>query len=244
MKRLLVSLALSLAACSAAPAFMPAPRLITPRIDDNGPCAGSVIQLKHAQLYSDQNNAWSLIAEATNMRVDNFEIVMVCITASLKDGSQTSEQQFIGAGLRSYETLPFRLLLRNNLSQAERVTIAAQPFPIASTQLAPASAATSRRDFVYSIAQIDGNVHSPQRIAGWLRNNELQPMANVHLIIGLYDSNGALVGVANGIAADIAPIAPGGVVSFTATTNMLLAPIAQASVLIEGEPAQETVRKP
>ena len=237
MKHLLASLALLLASCSASP-FIRAPRLITPRIDDTDACAGSQIQLRQAQLYSDQNGKWSLIAEAANRRVDIFEIVMVCITVENKDGSQANEQQFIGAGLRSYEALPFRLLLQNNLDQAERVTIAAQPFPDAPTNAMPAVNERGRRGFVYSINAWKSAVYSPLRIEGWLRNNEPQPMTNVRLIIGLYDSGGRLVGVADGMAADVAPVAPHGVVSFTATTNMLLAPIAAASVLIEGEPAK------
>lgn len=236
MRRLLASLALLLASCSTASPFVPAPRLITPRIDDTDACAGSQIQLHQAQLYSDQKGKWSLIAEATNMRVDVFEIVMVCITVEMKDGSQASEQQFIGAGLRSYETLPFRLLLQNNLDQAERVTIAAQPFPDVPTNAVPAINEQGRRKFIYCFTQLHSETYLPMRIEGWLRNNEPQPMTNVRLIIGLYDSSGRLVGVADGMAADVAPLAPHGVVSFTATTNMLLAPIASASVLIEGEP--------
>lgn len=234
MKRLLASLALLLASCTASP-FVRAPRLITPRIDDTGACAGSQIQLRQAQLYSDPNGKWSLIAEAINKRVDVFEIVMVCITVEMKDGSQTSEQQFIGAGLHSYETLPFRLLLQNNLDQAERVTIAAQPFPDATANIAPAINERGKRSFIHCITNMRGETYLPMRIEGWLRNDEPQPMTNVRLIIGLYDSGGRLVGVADGMAADLAPLAPHGVVSFTATTNMLLAPIASASVLIEGE---------
>lgn len=232
MKHIFVSLVLLLAACSAAP------RRLTPRVDDTGPCAGSEIQLKQAQLYSDGNGRWSLIAEATNMRVDNFEIVMVCITVNQKDGSQVSEQQLIGAGLRSYETLPFRLLLKGNLDQAERVTVAAQPFEREPASSLPASAPVRRRNFVYSIVQMPETVYAPVSIAGQLRNNEPQPMRNVRLIIGLYDRSGNLIGVADGMAADVAPIAPGGVVPFTATTNLLLAPIAAMRVVIEGEPAK------
>jgi hypothetical protein len=232
MKRLFVSLVLLLAACSAAP------RQLVPRIDDTGPCAGSEIQLKQALLYSDDNNRWSLIALATNMRVDNYEIVMVCITVNQKDGSQASEQQLIGASLRSYETLPFRLLLQGGLDQAERVTVAAQPFPNPPTNGLPASAPARRRNFVYTISQMRSELHAPMIIAGRLRNNEPQPMINVRVIIGLYDRNGLLVGVANGMAAEVAPIAPGSVAPFTATTNMLLAPIAATSVVIEGEPAK------
>jgi hypothetical protein len=37
---------------------------------------------------------------------------------------------------------------------------------------------------------------------------------------------------------DIAPILPGSVVSFTANSNMLLAPAASKLVVIEGEPAR------
>lgn len=238
MKYLLASLALLLASCTSS-TFAHAPQRITPRMDDTSACAGSVIKLTQAQLYSDPNNRWSLIAEATNMRVDNFEIVMVCITVEKKDGSQVNEQQFIGAGLRSYETLPFRLLLQNKLDQAERVTIAAQPFADTPANALPASAAQRRRNFVYSVAAWNAVVYSPLRIVGKLRNNEPQPMMNVRLIIGLYDSQGKLIGVADGMAADVAPLAPGSVVPFTATTNMLLAPIAGARVVIEGEPASK-----
>lgn len=237
MKYALASLVLMLSACSTAPLFTRAPRLIAPRIDGTGACAGSEIQLSQAQLYSDQNNKWSLIAEATNMRVDIFEIVMVCITVEKKDGSQSSEQQFIGAGLRSYETLPFRLLLQTNLDQAERVTVAAQPFPNSPANARPAMGQHSRRNFVYSVAAWGGVVYSPLRIEGRLRNNEPQPMMHVRLIIGLYDSRGKLIGVADGMTAEVAPLAPGSIAPFTATTNMLLAPIAGARVVIEGEPA-------
>lgn len=235
MKHVLLLLVLLLAACS------PAPRRLTPHIDDTGTCAGSEIQLRQAQLYSDANNRWSLIAEATNMRVDNFALVLVCITVIWKDGTQTSEQQLIGTGLRSYETLPFRVLLQNKLDQAERVTVAAQPFSNAPANGMPVRPPTRRRNFVYSITQLPSMMYAPASIAGRLRNNEPMPMTNVRIVIGLYDNAGHLIGVANGMAADVAPIASGGVVSFTATTNMLLAPIAQMRVTIESEPAKEVI---
>ena len=240
MKRLLVLLALTLTACSFVPPLLTrAPMLMTPRMDNTGECTGSEIMLSQAQLYSDHNNRWSLIAEATNMRVDDFEIVLVCITLHNKGGGKPiEEKQYLGASLLSYETVPFRLLLESNLDQVERVTVAAKPIITVPANIEQARITRIRRNFIYSIAQMSGNAFSTQRVAGRLRNNEPQAMVNVRLFIGMYDREGKLVGVAQGQVEDIAPITPGSVVSFTATSNMLLAPVASKRVVIEGEPAR------
>jgi hypothetical protein len=240
MKSLLLLTVLMLTACSFSPALLTrVPRMITPRMSNTGECNGSEIKINQAQLYSDQNNRWSLIAEATNMRVDDYELVQVCITVQSKGSNKfVEEKQFAGISLRSYETAPFRLLLSSNLDQAERVTVAAKPMAKVPADVEQLRVARNRRDFVYSIAGMEGYLYSPVRVVGRLRNNEPQPMMNVRLVIGLYGADNKLIGVADGLAADIAPIAPGNVAGFTATTNMLLAPIVSATVLIEGEPTR------
>jgi hypothetical protein len=208
-------------------------------MDNTGECTGSEIKLSQAQLYSDHNNRWSLIAEATNMRVDDFEIVLVCVTLHNKGGGKPiEEKQYLGASLLSYETVPFRLLLQGNLDQAERVVVAAKPIITVPANIEQARITRIRRNFVFSIAQMSGDVFSAQRISGRLRNNEPQAMVNVRLVMGLYDREGKLVGVVDGQVEDIAPILPGSVVSFTANSNMLLAPAASKLVVIEGEPAR------
>lgn len=239
MKGLLILIALTLSACTLSPAMLArAPRLITPRISNTGECTGSEVKIAQAQLYSDRNNRWSLIAEATNMRVDDYEIVQVCITLQNKGSEKTiEEKQYIGAGLRGYETAPFRLLLNNSLDQVERVTIGAKPVSVVPSQIEQVRTMRNRRNFVYSIAGINGDVFAPMRVVGRLRSNEPQPMMKVRLTIGMYDEAGKLIGVADGQVADTLPLEPGGVAPFTATSNMLLAPIVSTTVLIEGEPA-------
>lgn len=240
MKMLFACVALVLSACSFSPALLArVPRTITPQIGNTGECSGSEIKIEQAQLYSDHNQRWSLIAEATNMRVDDYEIVQVCITLQNKGSDKPIEEtQYIGAGLRGYETAPFRVLLNSNLDQAERVTVAVMPASVAPANLEQSRIMRSRRNFVYSIAGINGNVFAPMRVVGRLRSRELQAMTNVRLIIGMYDRDGKLIGVANGRVDDLAPLEPGAVAPFTATSNMLLAPIASTVVLIEGEPAR------
>jgi hypothetical protein len=239
MKAFIALITLALGACSVSPAMLPrAPRLITPRVSSTGECNSSEIKLTQAQLYSDRNNRWSLIASATNMRVDDYELVQVCITVQSKGNEkQHEETQFAGISVRGYETVPLRLLLNSNLDQIEHVTVAARPVAKVAADVEQLRAARNRRRFVFSLARMEGDVYSPITVAGVLRNNEPQPMVNVRLVIGLYDANDKLIGVADGLAADIAPLAPRSVAPFTATSNMLLAPVARIDVVIEGEPA-------
>ncbi len=203
MKFLLLFFVFALTACTISPAML-APRLITPRISSTGECTGSEIRLSQAQLYSDRNNRWSLIAEATNMRVDDYEIVLVCITVHSKDSDKpVEEMQYIGASMRSYETVPFRLLLKSDLDQVERVTIAAKPIVTVPAEAELARNTRNRRNFVYSISQLSGNMFTPLQVTGRLRNNEPQPMVKVRLMIGLYDREGKLIGVAEGQVNDL-----------------------------------------
>jgi len=222
---LVISL-LVLSACNSLPFIQPAPRLITPIVESNGACTGSAITLSQAQLYSDQNNRWSLIAEATNMRVDDSEIVRICISMEDKDGNARTEEQYLGTTLLGYEKLPFRLLLKNAPEQNERVLVAAQPLLPTTENNGPATLTRGRRNFIYSISKaIDESKRKqylPLQIAGSLGNSESQPLMNVRVIIGMYDVDGKLIGVANGLAVDIAP----------------LAPVVNTKIVIEGEPAK------
>jgi len=228
-----------------------------PLVARNGTCADETLQISHALVYADRARRWSLIAELTNRTADSVQTALLCLTIrNPAGGMPIYEEWFAGMALEGYETIPVRVLLqatdihsdteisvfaRTDQTQAARADRASTGDKqlVAGTKAATLLATSDdARSFSVSAVTLHGVAPGPLTVQGELHNSGTQAVSNVHLVFALRGSDDGLVGVADAQVTELEPLGAGQAVSFTATTNMALAPVARYTWLAKGDVAE------
>ena len=213
---------------------------IKPSVSRNGTCADASLQLDHALLYADSTQRWSLITELTNRNAERVQAALICITIR-NPGSDTPiyEEWFAGTSLLGYETVPVRLLLQTTgiRSDAE-VSVFARPDQSPAGQSGKQSSQTTSdhaHNFSVNYVTLHGEPPGPFTVHGELRNTSTLAANNVHLVFALRGDDGSLVGVADAQVTGLEPLLAGDSIAFTATSNLVLAPVARYTWIAEGD---------
>lgn len=207
-------------------------------IVDGSICAGRLaLSLSQARLYADTAGRWWLIGEAHNTLVPRADYVdVVILTQGEAQTPQHVERLFLSSSLPLRRPVPFRLLLRKTqVTERSLVRVAAC---LSDQALNGAAHETRYYAFVTTVRAFQSAGGTVQ-VSGEVRNSGEQSANEVYVVVGLYDAQSQLAGVAETMVTDLVPIAPGETRPFTATTNRLLGEARRYAAYAEGIVLQE-----
>ena len=189
--------------------------------------------------YQDTGGHWWIIGQVRNRSYEDVQVASLCITVE-EPGKQDTSIWFLDTSVRSGEAVPFRALIQNKLiSRNSTFKFSARPEDHrvdgnGNKSSPKADRLNSYRHFATSQITSSPLDNSRLRFAGTIKNTGDQPTENIRIVIAIYDSKDALIGVADGKPAELGALAPGEEAGFTATASRLFGEMARYEILVEG----------
>lgn len=159
-----------------------------------------------------------VVGELVNTSESDRLLPQICVSIRSAAGERTERRYAGPLVLRAGEKVAFSTMLNSPPDDEFSVSLSAASRPANS---AASLVATVYRDFS-ATASVTVNPQSKDAdVHGLLTNTGGLPASNIFVAVGLYDREGALVGVAKGKVISLDILDPGGTLTFTLTTNQL-----------------------
>ena len=135
----------------------------------------------------------------------------------------------LDTSIQSGESVPFRGVMQDKSIPADaQIQVAAQ------IDERLISSNTSYREFSSDVTVTPEGAEK-MHFSGTLHNTGRQPASNIRIVIGIYDEDERLIGVATGQISSLGALNPGEETIFTANAGKLLGHYATYKILIEGD---------
>ncbi len=206
-------------------------------------CGTSILKIDNTGWYTDVAGKMWVLGEVMNTSANDRLLPQICVTIHTAT-SERVERRYAGPLLlKAGEKVSFSALIENPPTDREfTLSFAAASLPAdANSSLA----ATVYRDFSAFASVLPNPRNKDADIRGALTNTGGLPVSNIFVVVGLYDSQGALIGVAKGKASSLDILDPGATLTFTLVSSQLRQNTTSMStrIFVEGQTAEEGNRQ-
>ncbi len=206
-------------------------------------CETSTLKIDNTGWYTDVAGKMWVLGEVMNTSANDRLLPQICVTIHTATGERVERRYAGPLLLKAGEKVSFSALIENLPTDREfTLSFAAASLPAdANSSLA----ATVYRDFSASASVLPSPRDKDADIRGALTNTGGLPASNIFVVVGLYNSQGALVGVAKGKASSLDILDPGATLTFTLVSSQLSQNTTSLStrIFVEGQTAEEGNRQ-
>lgn len=182
-------------------------------------CDTSTLKVDNSGWYTDVAGKIWVVGELVNTSGTDRLLPQICVSMRSATGERTERRYAGPIVLRAGESVTFYTLVDNPPAAKDfSLSLAATSLPAERNR---ALIATIYRDFNASASvrlspgDKDANIH------GILTNTGGLPASNIFVAVGLYNKQGALVGVARGKVSSLDILDPGATLTFTLVSSQL-----------------------
>lgn len=202
-------------------------------------CGVSLLQVSGERWYTDVAGKLWVVGELTNTSGSDHLLPQVCVSIHSATGER-AERRYAGPLLlRAGEKVTFSTMLDGPADDDFSVSLSAAGRPVNS---ASGVVATIYRDFSATASVMVNPQGKDASIHGMLTNTGGLPASNIFVAVGLYDTDGALVGVARGKVSSLDILDPGGTLTFTLASSQLSRATTRFTthIFVEGQIAESS----
>jgi hypothetical protein len=181
-------------------------------------CDTSILKVDNSGWYTDVAGKMWVVGELSNTSGTDRLLPQICVSIRTATGERTERRYAGPILLKAGEGVSFSAIIENPPDDDFSVGFAAASQPADGVS---SLVATLYRDFNASVSVRMSPGDKDADIHGILTNTGGLPASNIFVAVGLYDKEGALVGVAKGKVSSLDILDPGSTLTFTLVSSQL-----------------------